>query len=301
MRQIGTLPSKDDARRFADYLLTQGVDVKAEPNSAGWAIWVRDENQLDRAREELGQFEQNPADERYRAAAQHAAGLRRQEQVRHEHVRRNMHNMGDRWNRPVMQRRPLTVALIALSVFVSFTSGFSSTGEVAGNLSFAQVRLDRQGRPVDTGYQAIERGQLWRLVTPIFIHFNLMHLFFNASAVFVLGGMIEERRGTWRLGLMALALAIISNMAEYEYSHNANFGGLSGVAFGLFGYLWMKTLFDPKAGFYLDTVTIAMVLVWFFLCFTPAVGNIANGAHVGGLLSGMAFGYVPILARRAKR
>ncbi len=139
MRQIGTLSTKDDANRFADYLLTQGVEVKAEQDSAGWAIWVRDENQLDRARDEFKEFVQNPNDERYREAARRAVELRREEQARREQIRRNTYDMGDRWTRPLVQRRPLTVVLIALSLFVSLTSNFGSDWSVAGHLSFARV------------------------------------------------------------------------------------------------------------------------------------------------------------------
>jgi GlpG protein len=297
MRQIGTLSTKEEASRFADYLLTQGVEVKAEPEPPGWVIWVRDENHLERAREELNQFERNPADERYQAAVREALGLRRQEETRREQTRRNAHEMGRRWNRPLLQRRPLTVMLIALSLFVTVTSNFGKNDSIFGSLSFAAYETNERGETVDTGYEAMKRGELWRAVTPIFIHLDTMHIIFNSIATFVLAGMIEERRGTWRLGAMVLVLAIVSNVTQYEYTHSAGFGGMSGVAYGLFGYLWMKTLFDPKAGFYLDTTMIAMMLIWFVLCWVGVVGNIANAAHTGGLVMGMAIGYLPILLR----
>jgi GlpG protein len=294
MRQIGTLTTKEEASRFADYLLTQGVEVKAEPEPPGWVIWVRDENHLDRAREELGQFERNPTDERYQAAARKAVSLRRQDEARREQHRRNVHEMGQRWNRPLLQRRPLTMVLIALSLFVTFTSGFGKDDSIFESLSFAAYRVSG-GQKVDTGYEAIKQGELWRAVTPIFLHFNFMHILFNSIATFILGGMIEERRGTWRLGLMVLALAIVSNVAQFEFSHSARFGGMSGVAYGLFGYLWMKTIFDPKAGFHLDTTMIAMMLIWFVLGVTGSIGNIANAAHAGGLVMGIGMGYLPTL------
>src|SRR6187397_1104243 len=61
MRQIGNLSTEQDARRFADYLLTQGVESKALKESDGqWAIWVRDENKLDQAREHYTHFQSNP-------------------------------------------------------------------------------------------------------------------------------------------------------------------------------------------------------------------------------------------------
>jgi GlpG protein len=297
MRQIGTLTTKDEASRFADYLLTQGVEVKAEPEPPGWVIWVRDENHLERAREELDHFERNPTDERYQAAARQAVTLRRQEETRREQTRRNVHEMGQRWSRPLMQRRPLTVVLIALSLFVTFTSNMGNNPSIFESLSFAAYRGNVQNERIDTGYEAMRRGELWRAVTPIFIHFDFLHILFNSMAMFFLGGVIEERRGTWRLGAMVLVLAIVSNVAQYEFSHSARFGGMSGVAYGLFGYLWMKTLFDPKAGFYLDATMVAMMLIWFVLGLTGQIENIANAAHTAGLVLGMIMGYLPTLFR----
>lgn len=302
MRQIGTLSTKDDANRFADYLLTQGVEVKAEQDSAGWAIWVRDENQLDRARDEFKEFVQNPNDERYREAARRAVELRREEQARREQIRRNTYDMGDRWTRPLVQRRPLTVVLIALSLFVSLTSNFGSDWSVAGHLSFARVYVDDQGLAAHArdGFREVKEGQLLRTVTPIFLHFSVTHLLFNMFALFVLGGMVEERRGTWRLGAMALTIAVVSNIAEYVYTGNPVFGGMSGVVYGLFGYIWMKMQFEPRSGFYLDGMTIVIVLAWLFMGLAGVIPHMANTAHVSGLLVGMATGYLTSIVRGGK-
>ena len=53
MRQVGTIPNESDAHRFAAYLLTQGVTAHAEEDQQTWAIWVRDENHLEKAKEEI--------------------------------------------------------------------------------------------------------------------------------------------------------------------------------------------------------------------------------------------------------
>jgi GlpG protein len=95
-------------------------------------------------------------------------------------------------------------------------------------------------------------------------------------------------------------IAMISNIAEYAYTANPVFGGMSGVVYGLFGYVWMKVQFDPRSGFVLDPVTVVVMIGWLFLCMTGYLGNIANAAHVAGLLAGMAFGYLPIVLRRPK-
>jgi GlpG protein len=163
MRQIGTLLNKEEAKRFADYLLTQGVEVKAEQDNGGWGIWVRDENHLEQARSELGQFEQNPHDARYQTATRSAAEIRREEKVKTEQIRRNTHNMGDRWQRPLMQRRPLTVVLIALSIFVSVISGLGKDRSITKHLTIAQLTETNEGTISYVPWREIRQGQLWRL------------------------------------------------------------------------------------------------------------------------------------------
>ena len=67
--------------------------------------------------------------------------------------------------------------------------------------------------------------------------------------------------------------------------------GMSGVVYGLLGYAWMKGRFDPGSGLLLHPQTVAMMLIWFFLCLTGLMGNIANTAHAVGLVLGIAWGY----------
>jgi len=68
------------------------------------------------------------------------------------------------------------------------------------------------------------------------------------------------------------------------------FGGLSGVVFALFGYLWMKGQYEPEQGMMLHPNTVTMMLFWLVLCMTNLLGPIANAAHVVGLLVGVTFG-----------
>ena len=55
-----------DARRFAAFLVTSGVTAHAEQDGEGWAIWVRDENQVEAGRTAFRDFRRNPDDARYR-------------------------------------------------------------------------------------------------------------------------------------------------------------------------------------------------------------------------------------------
>jgi rhomboid protease GluP len=45
----------------------------------------------------------------------------------------------------------------------------------------------------------IDQGEVWRFVTPIFIHIGLLHLFFNSYALRMVGAQVEKLYGTARL------------------------------------------------------------------------------------------------------
>ena len=68
------------------------------------------------------------------------------------------------------------------------------------------------------------------------------------------------------------------------------FGGMSGVVYALFGYVWMKGRYEPEQGMILHPSTVQTMLLWLVLCMTGFLGNIANAAHVVGLVAGILFG-----------
>ncbi|HEX8310712.1 MAG TPA: rhomboid family intramembrane serine protease, partial [Chthoniobacteraceae bacterium] len=137
-------------------------------------------------------------------------------------------------------------------------------------------------------------GEIWRLITPIFIHFGLPHILFNSMAIKDLGTFIEGRFGTLYFGLLVLAFGILSNIGQslwYLHGPPYPFGGMSGVNYGLLGFLWIRGRFDPRASWQLNKTTVQIMLAWFFLCYTGIFGNVANTAHAVGLICGMAWGY----------
>ena len=80
-----------------------------------------------------------------------------------------------------------------------------------------------------------------------------------------LGSMIEERQSTRRLALLVFTISAASNLAQYLVS-GPRFGGMSGVVYGLLGYIWIRGKFDPSSGLFLHPTTVQMMLIWFVLC-----------------------------------
>ena len=68
---------------------------------------------------------------------------------------------------------------------------------------------------------------------------------------------------------------------------------MSGVVYGVFGYILMKERFAPQQGLSMPPNTTFWLLGWFFLCMFGVIGGVANGAHAFGLASGMLAGLWP--------
>ena len=300
MRQIGTLADKKLVQRVGDYLLTLGIRIQAEPGEDGFAVWAIDEDHVAQARDELNRFIQNPADERYSAAEREARQLRNELIRKEKDRRRSVVDVRRQWTAP--RARPLTFLLIVICCALLFATEFGEKkdGDVWQKLIIASYERDGEYiryHPVFKHGSDVLRGQVWRLITPIFLHNGPLHLLMNMMALQSLGTLIEVRRGTWRLALMVLSIAIVSNVAQYLYG-GPSFCGISGVVLGLFGYAWMKSEFDPSAGIVIPRSSVTMMLVFVGLCMTGLIGSIANAAHLSGLVMGMLLGYGPVAARR---
>jgi GlpG protein len=190
---------------------------------------------------------------------------------------------------------PLTVALIAISVAVAIFSRLGQNDDILGGLFITQYRLR-------DGYGAlpeIVHGQVWRLLTPIFIHLGIMHLVFNMLWLKDLGSMIEKLVSTRLLLAQVIVIGVASNLGQYYFA-GPFFGGMSGVVYGLLGYVWMKSRFDPASGLFLDKQTVIWMIGWFFLCVAKVIPSVANYAHGVGLVIGMIWGFASAKMRSAR-
>lgn len=152
----------------------------------------------------------------------------------------------------------------------------------------------------------LEAGQWWRLVSPMLIHFGILHLAMNTLWYWELGRRIEARHG----GLILLGLTLLfgglSNLAQFWFGGPALFGGLSGVLYGLLGYCWIFQRLAPTPAYVLPRGVLGMMLIWLLVCLsgvidTLGLGAIANAAHVGGLVAGCAAGLLGGALARLRR
>ena len=237
MRLIGHLTDENSARAFADYLYVQGIENQLEQDKYdGWGIWISDEDKIGRASDLLTAFRQNPSDPKYTKEAKGAAELRAQEQKDQESYRKRLRSRRQLF-RPLTAYGfgPLTFAMIAVSVVVFFLSSFGHNNDAIRGLFITDFSTGLW----DTTLPEIRHGQIWRLITPIFIHFGFLYIIFNMLWLRDLGSMIEGRQSSLHLLLLTIVIAICSNLGQVYIGHSPDFGGMSGVVYGLLGYVWM--------------------------------------------------------------
>jgi GlpG protein len=295
MRLIGHLESEGLAERISRVLLAQGIHHLVEPDEGPrWALWVHAEEDLDRARQLFTAFRANPDDPAYRI------GLRSASSAAPKAPRRPADPAKTETRRAVVfdegQRGlpALTLFLLVGCGAIAFITGLSSTHPVVRDFQISEVPY-QLGRSWELFLPEVRRGEVWRLFTPALLHFGWPHLLFNLWILWDLGVLIEQRRGPRLLLTLVLVLGVLSNLGQYMVS-GPRFGGFSGIIYGLLGYVWMMGRYHPAAGMGLHPQTVVMMLVWFVICLTGALGvPVANTAHGVGLVAGVVWGRLAAL------
>lgn len=289
---IGHVESEPDARTFSDYLYVQGIKNQVEAESDGrWAIWIHVEDEIERAHALLRSFLANPNDDEVRGASAKVRERLEQEEE-NERIARKRHFDRDRLfpARGLLAASPLAMALIAISVLVYIVREFTNAAGLTDYLFISDPNV--MGRDLEE----VRNGQVWRLLTPIFLHFNLLHILFNMLWMRDLGATIESRLGSLQLFLMVLVIGISSNLAQFFVS-GPKFGGMSGVVYGLLGFIWMKGRFDPGSGLFLHSSTVTMMLIWLAFGYTNIL-PMANTVHTVGLVVGAVWGFTSVRTQR---
>lgn len=146
---------------------------------------------------------------------------------------------------------------------------------------------------------AVAHGQLWRLVTSALFHANLIHLLFNVWWMWYLGTIVEERWGSGRAATLFVYLVLASGAAEFALLDGCV--GLSGVVFGLCGFVWMASWKDESLADVLDAQSVVMILACFVMGVVLSVLGalpIANIAHLVGAGLGAIAGWSATRATR---
>ena len=162
---------------------------------------------------------------------------------------------------------------------------------VASGISFFEpTTLDLLNWGANLRTLTIE-GQWWRLVTNIFLHIGIFHILLNMYALLYIGLILEPYIGKLRFASAYLFTGIIASLASIYWNPQTVSAGASGAIFGMYGvFLAMLTtnIIDKSARKPL-LASIGVFVIYNLMNGMKA--GIDNAAHIGGLLSGLAFGY----------
>jgi GlpG protein len=198
---------------------------------------------------------------------------------------------------------PVTAVLLVVCVIVA---AYTELGANRPRVELFTISHSGAGDLTWSAWDDLRAGQLWRLFTPVLLHFHVFHILFNAFWLRDLGVPTERVQGSLQYGLFLLWSAAVSNVAQLVFEHSPNFGGLSGVVYALVGYLWARGRADPASGIQLPNAWLIMFVIWMALGFTGLLngllgGGIANYCHLVGFAAGTLYGYIAALIARATR
>ena len=135
-------------------------------------------------------------------------------------------------------------------------------------------------------------------LTPMFLHFGELHIIFNLLWLWYFGRQLEVVQSSWIFLLLVIITSFVGNTAQYLYSGATNFGGLSGVVYGLVGYAWVLHNFVPGKRLMVNESLFVVFMIALVLMELLASSWIASAAHFGGLVAGLLAGAVVYLKFR---
>ena len=292
MRELHKFTDQRHANLLANVLQSRSIPAEVAHEDDSWVVWVLSDDHRNKAREVLAEFQQNPDAPEFKTATRTLKQQQLDAQAEERKTRKLQVRIQDRWSGVWWKCYPATMVLIGISVLVVLTC--NNDQSTFRNALFMQPPTLADAPSL---MAILQSGQIWRFITPIFLHFSVLHILFNMMWLRNLGRSIEFARGTRRFVLLILVLAIVSNVGQYWWVMTfyksdvpGEFGGMSGVVFGLIGYLWMKGRTQPQQGLGIANDQLIMAVLWMLLCIGGAFGPIANAAHVTGFVAGILIG-----------
>ena len=136
----------------------------------------------------------------------------------------------------------------------------------------------------------IRAGELWRLITPVFLHGSILHIGFNMYALFLYGRGLESRFGHWRFTLLYFLSAYAGNVFSFLLTPNPSLGASTAIfgllaAEGMFIFRNRQLLGSRANRALINLLYIAGVNL--LIGFTTS--GVDNFGHLGGILGGLIF------------
>ena len=160
--------------------------------------------------------------------------------------------------------------------------------------------------PIITELFVLKSGDIftrpWILLTSIFLHGGLVHLLFNGFALALFGSILENIIGSKRvvfvyfLGGFIASIVFVLGLPFLKLVGMPSSGNALGASGAIFAALGCLTVLRPNMRVWVSYMPMPMwvaAIVWagqdLFGIFVP--DNVANFAHLGGLIFGVLVGF----------
>lgn len=180
----------------------------------------------------------------------------------------------------VIKESPVTIFLLALTTLVFIAMQVIYFGNATSN----QAIFNTGG--MYGAYVSLFPSQLWRLVTPIFVHIGWEHFFFNALTLYFVGQIAEQIWGHHKFLALYVLSGIVGNIFTLFFTPNVIAAGASTSLFGVFaaimvaGYFGRNPYLKELGRNYQALIIVNLI----FNLFTPSIGI---AGHIGGLVGGV--------------
>ena len=234
-----------------------------------------------------------------------------------DHDGNQPHSTGNQFGQPLappleLGSIPVTLFIVGFSILVSLLSHFGTPrGTRVENQRSLEQETFETFALVDPNLYAetndplisVKSGQIWRVISSVFVHGDSLHLAFNVVWLFFLGSALEKLEGSLGIlkivvvahlaGLCAQVFLPTQSPLPISLHGNPLLIGSSGMVYGLFGYLWLRPKFNTKYPLFLVHSNLVLMLGWLIFCLTPVAQPFAGGAQIAGLLAGIFLASLP--------
>ena len=274
MIRAASLSIEVNLLRFSRFMQSQGIDHRINEESGQQVIWVEAEPQAILVREALAgwPFDEDTSLESHVANKSlplfSPAGL----------IRKLIQ---------AFLQAPVSFSLILLCLLVALLSLLGAQPQDVAMLFYPV--LDASGLiPLLASIDS--PAKMLRSLTPMLLHFGELHLVFNMMWLWYFGRQLEGVQPRYLFIVVIIFCSFVGNTAQYLTSGYNNFGGMSGVVYGLVGYAWIVHSYMPRSHLLINNKMFVVFVIALIAMEVVASSWIASAAHLGGLVAGLVLG-----------
>jgi rhomboid protease GluP len=189
-----------------------------------------------------------------------------------------------------------TYAIIALNILVFILMAVDGAGIMDLN-SFVHIKWGSNVAPLTL------TGDWWRLLTCTFIHFGIIHVGMNMYCLYSVGSYLEPMLGKVKYVTAYLCTGILASIVSLWWHKNgmSNSAGASGAVFGMYGLFLALLTSDIIPKQVRDALLKSIGIFIAYNLVYGMKGGVDNAAHIGGLISGFAIGYLIIFGIKKEK